>query len=165
MAAQPTNKKNAARPIKRRSRDVGQEFTLRSVSRKESVPVGESFAGDSGHWAGRDSNAVSVDARRCSICFVVGIQSNTARGLGQLRGEFGGLGDGVEGGDGLDETGDGEGVEDAARGADQVERAAVTGERDGHANEGGDSRAVNMRDAVEVYEHFARAAFENGIER
>src|SRR5260221_5040842 len=150
MAAQQTNKKDAARPIKRRSRDVGQEFTLASVSRKESVPVGESFAGDSGHWAGRDSNAVSVDTRRCSICFVVGIQSNTARGLGQLRGEFGGLGDGVEGGDGLDETGDGECVEDAAREAEQVARGAVTGERYGHANEGGEFKAVDLSDAVEV---------------
>ncbi len=74
------------------------------------------------------------------------------------------MGEGVEGGDGFDEAGDGEGVEDPAGEADQVERAAIAAERDGHADERGDAGAVNLRDAVEVDDDSSSAAFENGIE-
>jgi hypothetical protein len=79
--------------------------------------------------------------------------------------EFGGLGEGVEGGDGFDEAGDGEGVEDAAGQAHQVESAAIAAERDGHADESGDAGAVNLRDAVEIDHDLAGAAFHNRSKR
>ncbi len=79
--------------------------------------------------------------------------------------EFGSLGESVEGGDGFDQAGDGERIEDAAGQADQMKRAAVAGERDGHANESGDAGAVNLRDAVEVDDNFAGATFHYRSER
>src|SRR5690348_533958 len=77
-------------------------------------------------------------------------------------GEGGGFG--VEGGDGLDEAGDGEGVADAAGPADQAEHAAFARELDGDANERGEAGAVNLRSAVKPDEHFARALFHDGLQ-
>ena len=78
--------------------------------------------------------------------------------------ELGGLGEGVEGGDGFDEAGDGEGVEDAAGQADQMKSATIAAERDRHADESGDAGAINLRDALEIDDDLADASFQDGIE-
>lgn len=66
----------------------------------------------------------------------------------------------VEGGDGFDETGDGEGVADAPRSADEVKAAAFARKGDGKLDEGGDAGAVDLRDVVEIDDHFAGALGE-----
>jgi hypothetical protein len=48
--------------------------------------------------------------------------------------EFGGGDEGVEGGDGFDQTGNSEGIADAPRFTDEVERTAFAAEGDGHAD-------------------------------
>src|SRR5713101_6511998 len=78
--------------------------------------------------------------------------------------ELGSFGEGVEGGDGFDEAGDGEGIEDAAGFADEMEHAAFAAEGNGHADERRDTRAVNLRYAVEIDDDFARSLLENGSE-
>ena len=65
---------------------------------------------------------------------------------------------GFVGGDGFDETGDGEGVADAAFAADQMESAALARERNGKFHERGDAGAVDLGNIVEVDDHFAGAA-------
>jgi len=80
-------------------------------------------------------------------------------------GEFAGLGEGVEGGDGFDEAGDSEGIADSARLADEVEDTAFAGERNGDAHQRGDAGAVDLRDAVQVYDHFAAGFVKDGLQR
>lgn len=77
----------------------------------------------------------------------------------------GGGGFGVEGGDGFDEAGDGKGVADAAGAADKAELAPNAIESGGDTNERRDAGTVNLRDAIEIDDDFARAGFENGLQR
>jgi hypothetical protein len=76
-----------------------------------------------------------------------------------------GGGFGFEGGDGFDEAGDGEGIADAARAADEAEDAAFTCELDGDAHERGDAGAVNLDDAVEDDDDFFSASLNYGLQR
>jgi hypothetical protein len=86
--------------------------------------------------------------------------------LGTNSGEISeGGGFGFERGDGFDEACDGKGVADAAGAADQTEHAAFAGELNGDANKGGNAGAVNLRDAVEKHDDFARASLNHRIER
>jgi hypothetical protein len=85
--------------------------------------------------------------------------------MGQQSGEFAGLGQGVESGDGFDEASDREGVADSARLADEVEDTAFAGERNGDAHQRGDAGAVDLGDAVQVYDHSAAGFLENGLQR
>ena len=78
-------------------------------------------------------------------------------------GEGGGFG--FEGGDGFDEAGDGEGVADAARAADEAQDAAFTGELDGDAHERGDAGAVDLDDAVEDDDDFFARRLNDGLQR
>ena len=78
--------------------------------------------------------------------------------------ELGSLGEGIEGGDGFDEAGDGEGIEDAAGQTNQMKRAAVAAQRDGYADQRGNAGTVDLRDAVEIDDDFADAAFHDGSE-
>jgi hypothetical protein len=66
----------------------------------------------------------------------------------------------VEGGDGFDEASDGEGVADAAGATDEVEAAAFARERNGEFDEGGDAGAVDLRNVVEIDNHFAGTLVE-----
>jgi hypothetical protein len=75
--------------------------------------------------------------------------------------ELGGGGEGAKGGDGFDKAGDGEGVEDAARFADEMEDATFASEGHGHANQRGDTGAVDLRDAVKVDDNLARAFLQH----
>ncbi len=77
-------------------------------------------------------------------------------------GEGGGFG--FEGGDGLDEACNGEGVADTALAADQAEHAAFACELDGDAHERGDTGAVDLRDAVQDDDNSPGAAFDDGFE-
>ncbi len=61
------------------------------------------------------------------------------------------------GGDGFDEARDRERVADAALAADEVQPAALAGEGDGKLYDCGNSRAVDLRNFVQVHDHFARA--------
>ncbi len=45
-----------------------------------------------------------------------------------------------------------------------MQDAAFANQRNGHTNERGDAGAVNLRDAVEINDHFASAVFQNGVE-
>ena len=83
--------------------------------------------------------------------------------LNQLEVSKGG-GFGFEGGDGLDEAGDGEGVADAAVAADQAEHAAFAGELDGDAHQRGDAGAIDLRNAVQDDDNFLCAALNHGLE-
>ena len=76
-----------------------------------------------------------------------------------------GGGFGFEGGDGLDEAGDGEGVADAAGAADQAQHAAFTGELNRDAHQRRDARAVNLGDAVQVDDDFFGAFLDDGLKR
>ncbi len=79
--------------------------------------------------------------------------------------EIGKRGDvGVEGGDGFDEAGDGEGVTDAAGAADEVQRAFFAGQPDGDAHERGDAGAIDLRDAVEIDDDLACAASDDRLQ-
>jgi hypothetical protein len=82
--------------------------------------------------------------------------------LGEV-GEGGGFG--FEGWDGFDEAGDGEGIADAARAADEAKDAAFAGELDGDANERGNAGAVDLGDAVEDDYYFAGTMVDYGLER
>jgi hypothetical protein len=84
---------------------------------------------------------------------------------GKLRRKFGGFGEGVEGGDGLDEAGDGEGVEDAPGFTDEMKHAAFATEGDGHTDKRGDAGAVDLRHAVEIDDDLARTVLENSGKR
>ena len=75
---------------------------------------------------------------------------------------FGGLCEGVESGDGFDEAGDGEGIEDAAGFADEMEHATLTAQGNGHADEGGDSRTIDLRHAIEIDDDLAGTVLKNG---
>ena len=76
-----------------------------------------------------------------------------------------GGGFGFEGGDGFDETGNGEGVADAAWAANETQDAAFAGEFDGNAHERGDAGAVDLRDAVQDDDDFVGAGVDYGVER
>ena len=65
---------------------------------------------------------------------------------------------GVEGGDGFDETGDGEGVADAAGATDEMQPAALAGEGDGELHDRGNAGTVDLRNIIEVDDEFAGAA-------
>jgi len=65
-----------------------------------------------------------------------------------------------EGGDSFDEARDGEGVADASWATDEVKAAAFARERNGKLDKGRDARAVDLRDIVEVDNHFARTLIE-----
>src|SRR5216684_6761093 len=79
--------------------------------------------------------------------------------------EIGKRGDvGVEGGDGFDEAGDGEGVADAAGAADQAQNTAFAGELYGDAHQRGDARAINLGDAVQNDDNFLGAGFDNAFQ-
>jgi len=71
--------------------------------------------------------------------------------------KLGRFGQRVEGGYGFDQTGDGEGVENAAGLADEMKDAAFAAQRDRHADEGGNSGTVNLRNTVEVNNDLAGA--------
>ena len=79
------------------------------------------------------------------------------------RGE--GFGFGVEGGNGFDEAGDGEGVADAAGSTDEMQLPADAGESDGSADERGNAGAIDLRDAVEIDNDFAGSIAEGGLQR
>jgi len=81
----------------------------------------------------------------------------------RASGEFGGGRERGESGDGFDEAGHGEGVQDAAGFADQMQHATFASERYGHANQCGDAGAVDLRNAVEVDDHFTGAFFQGGV--
>jgi hypothetical protein len=70
-------------------------------------------------------------------------------------GESGRLG--FEGGYGFDETGDREGVADAAVTTYETESAALASELDGDAHQGGDPGAINLGNAIEDHDNFAGA--------
>src|ERR1700722_20255957 len=78
--------------------------------------------------------------------------------------EFGGFGQGVEGGNGFDEPGNGEGVEYAAGFTDEMEHASFAAEGNRHADERRDARAVNLRYAVQIDDDFACSLMENRSE-
>ena len=88
-------------------------------------------------------------------------------GRGQEKAARGG-GFVVEGGDGFEEAGDGEGFADAAFAADQAEGAGFAAEEGHVADEGGQARAVDLFDGAEVDDDFQGAAgfefFEGGVE-
>ncbi len=83
---------------------------------------------------------------------------------GKLRRKFGGLGEGVEGGDGFDEAGDGEGIEDAAGFTDQMEHATFAAQGNGHADQRGDAGAVDLRYAVKIDDDLAGSLLKDGSE-
>jgi hypothetical protein len=97
------------------------------------------------------------------VKFAAGFASEKP-GVGRRLAEFGGFGEGVEGGDGLDEAGNGESVEYAAGFTDEMEHAAFAAEGNGHADERRDARAVNLRYAVKIDDDFAGSLLENGSE-
>lgn len=72
----------------------------------------------------------------------------------------GGGGFGFEGGDGFDETGDGECIADAAGAADEMESATMAREGDGKFYQRGDTGAIDLRNVIEVDDHFAGALLE-----
>jgi len=76
-------------------------------------------------------------------------------------GEGGGFG--AEGRNGFDEAGDAEGVADTARTADETQLAAGAVEAGRNTDERGNAGAVNLRDAIEIDDDFARSVFENGL--
>jgi len=78
--------------------------------------------------------------------------------------ELGGGGERVEGGDGFDKAGDGEGVADAAGLTDEVQSPVFAAEGNGHADERGDAGAVNLGDTVEVDDDLAGAVLKNGAQ-
>jgi hypothetical protein len=84
-----------------------------------------------------------------------------ARGSNEA-GQGGGFG--VEGGDGFDEAGDGEGIADAALAADKVKGSGFAGEADGNAHEGRDSGAVDLRNVIEGDDDFAGAPLNSGLQ-
>src|SRR5947209_4925194 len=77
-------------------------------------------------------------------------------------GEGGGFG--FEGGDGFDEAGDGEGVADAPRAADQAQHAAFARELDGDSNERGKARTIDLRRAVEADDDLANALLDDRLQ-
>lgn len=77
-------------------------------------------------------------------------------------GEGGGFG--FEGGDGVDEAGDGEGVADAALAEDEAEDATFASQLDGDAHQGGDAGAVDLRDVIENDDNFAGAFIDYGLQ-
>lgn len=81
------------------------------------------------------------------------------------RSELAGNSEGVEGGDGFDEAGDGEGVANAARLADHVQNAISTRERNRGANQSGNAGAVDLRHAVEIDDDLAGALFQSRSQR
>lgn len=74
------------------------------------------------------------------------------------------MGFGFEGGDGVDEARDGEGIADTAGTADEMQGAFFAGHADGNANEGGDTGAIDLRDAVQDDHNFVNAAPNDGVE-
>jgi hypothetical protein len=83
---------------------------------------------------------------------------------GKLRRKFGGLGEGVEGGDGFDEAGYGEGIKDAAGFTDEMEHATFAAEGNGHADQRGDAGAVDLRYAVKIDDDLAGSLLKDGSE-
>ena|SRR5258705_3665973 len=71
------------------------------------------------------------------------------------------FGQGVEGGDGFDKTGDGEGVKDAAGLANKMKDASFAAKRDRHADKRGDSGTVDLRNAVKINDDLARACLKH----
>lgn len=67
---------------------------------------------------------------------------------------------GFESGDGFDQARDREGVADAAGATNEMKAAAFARQRNGKFNEGGDARAVDLRDIVEIDNHLARTLIE-----
>ena len=82
-----------------------------------------------------------------------------------MSGEVGeGGGFAVEGGDGFDKPGDGEGVADASGLTDKAEDAAFPRELDGDSNERRNAGAIDLWNAVEKGDDFARTAFDDGLQ-
>lgn len=72
--------------------------------------------------------------------------------------EAGGRGGfGFEGGDGFDETRDGQGVADTAGAANEVEPTTMASQGDREFDERGDAGAVDLRNVVEIDDHLAGA--------
>jgi hypothetical protein len=71
---------------------------------------------------------------------------------------------GIEGGDGFDEAGDGEGVADAAVAADEMQRAVFPGQPNGDAHERRNARAVDLRDAIETDDDLACTAPDDRLQ-
>ena len=82
----------------------------------------------------------------------VNINANVRRTLREA-GRGGGFG--FEGGDGLDEARNGEGIADTAGAANTVESAATASERDGEFDERGDAGAVDLRNVIEIDDNLA----------
>lgn len=81
--------------------------------------------------------------------------------LGVTRLEAGGGGGfGVESGDGFDEACDGEGVANPARAADEVETTTVAGKGDGEFHQRRNAGAIDLRNIVEIDDHFRGAALQ-----
>src|SRR5882762_7669858 len=74
-----------------------------------------------------------------------------------------GGGFGFERGDGFDEAGDGEGVADAARAADQAQHAAFPGELNRDSHQRGDAGAVDLGNAIQDDDDFLRALLDDGL--
>jgi hypothetical protein len=89
----------------------------------------------------------------------------TVNGLSAPLAELGGFGQGVEGGDGFDQAGDGEGVEDAAGFTDEMKHATFAAEGDRHADECRDAGAIDLRYPVEIDNDLARSVLENSGQR
>src|SRR5262245_51487049 len=79
--------------------------------------------------------------------------------------EFGGGSVSVEGGNGFDKAGHGEGVTYAAGLADEVEGTADAGQRNRNAHERGDAGTVNLWNSIEVYDDLAARLIEDGLKR
>jgi len=89
----------------------------------------------------------------------------SAISLGRILGEAGeGGGFRVEGGDGFDQAGDGEGIANAAVAADKVQGSGFAGEAYGNAHEGGDAGAVDLRNVIEGDDDFAGATLNGGLQ-
>jgi hypothetical protein len=80
-------------------------------------------------------------------------------------GESGCRSDVFEGGDGFDESSDGESVADTAWFTNEVENPTFAGQGDGDAHQGRDAGAVNLRDAIEVHDNFASGFVHDGHQR
>jgi len=75
------------------------------------------------------------------------------------------LGERFERGDGFDQARDGEGVADAAGFTNEMQHSAFAGERNRNAHQRGDAGAIDLRDAVQVNDHFAAGFVEDGLQR
>ncbi len=64
---------------------------------------------------------------------------------------------GFEGGDGFNETSDGEGIADAALPADEMESATLASKGDGELHQRGNSRAIDLGNVTEIDDKLPRA--------